>query len=114
MCFAATNRAVRIIFVASAFDVVEAYTADGERAVTGTGPHIIFIPNSITLVRGREGTNTEVGMDFMTNVGPLEYCSLRKTPLTAYVADYPALSVDRAGGGSPLYAEDTPNQEFLI
>ena len=30
------------------------------------------------------------------------------------VADYPALSVDRAGGGNPLYAEDTPNQEFLI
>ena len=29
-------------------------------------------------------------------------------------ADYPALSVDRAGGGNPLYAEDTPNQEFLI
>ena len=31
-----------------------------------------------------------------------------------HVADYPALSVDRAGGGNPLYAEDTPNQEFLI
>ena len=30
------------------------------------------------------------------------------------VADYPALSVDRAGGGNPLYAEDTPNQVFLI
>merc|ERR1712218_28768 len=30
------------------------------------------------------------------------------------LADYPALSVDRAGGGNPLYAEDTPNQEFLI
>ena len=29
------------------------------------------------------------------------------------LADYPALSVDRAGGGNPLYAEDTPNQEFL-
>ena len=25
------------------------------------------------------------------------------------VADYPALSVDRAGGGNPIYAEDTPN-----
>ena len=60
MCFAATNRAVRIIFVASAFDVVEAYTADGERAVTGTGPFFIFIPNSITLVRGREGTSAVV------------------------------------------------------
>ena len=32
----------------------------------------------------------------------------------AEIADYPALSVDRAGGGNPLYAEDTPNQEFLI
>jgi len=31
-----------------------------------------------------------------------------------HLADYPALSVDRAGGGNPLYAEDTPNQEFLI
>ena len=31
-----------------------------------------------------------------------------------WLADYPALSVDRAGGGNPLYAEDTPNQEFLI
>ena len=31
-----------------------------------------------------------------------------------HVADYPALSVNRAGGGNPLYAEDTPNQEFLI
>ena len=31
-----------------------------------------------------------------------------------WVADYPALSVNRAGGGNPLYAEDTPNQEFLI
>ena len=30
------------------------------------------------------------------------------------LADYPALSVNRAGGGNPLYAEDTPNQEFLI
>ena len=30
------------------------------------------------------------------------------------VADYPALSVDRAGGGNPLYVEDTPNQVFLI
>ena len=30
------------------------------------------------------------------------------------IADYPALSVNRAGGGNPLYAEDTPNQEFLI
>ena len=30
------------------------------------------------------------------------------------IADYPALSVDRAGGGNPLYAEDTTNQEFLI
>ena len=30
------------------------------------------------------------------------------------LADYPALSVDRAGGGNPLYAEDIPNQEFLI
>ena len=30
------------------------------------------------------------------------------------LADYPALSVDRAGGGNPLHAEDTPNQEFLI
>ena len=50
MCFTATNRAVRIIFVASAFDVVEADTADGERAVTGTGPFLISIPNYITLV----------------------------------------------------------------
>ena len=33
---------------------------------------------------------------------------------TTEIADYPALSVDRAGGGNPLYAEDTPNQEFLI
>ena len=33
---------------------------------------------------------------------------------TTALADYPALSVDRAGGGNPLYAEDTPNQEFLI
>ena len=62
MCFTATNRAVRIIFVASAFDVVEADTADGERAVTGTGPFFIFIPNSITLVRGREGTSTIVAV----------------------------------------------------
>ena len=31
----------------------------------------------------------------------------------AEVADYPALSVDRAGGGNPLYAGDTPIQEFL-
>ena len=31
-----------------------------------------------------------------------------------FIADYPALSVDRAGSGNPLYAEDTPNQEFLI
>ena len=31
-----------------------------------------------------------------------------------WVADYPALSVNRAGGGNPLHAEDTPNQEFLI
>ena len=30
------------------------------------------------------------------------------------LADYPALSVDRAGGGNPLYAGDTPIQEFLI
>ena len=36
MCFAATNCAVRIIFVAGAFSIVEANTADGERAVTGT------------------------------------------------------------------------------
>ena len=33
---------------------------------------------------------------------------------TTEIADYPALSVDRAGGGNPLYAEDTPIQEFLI
>ena len=33
---------------------------------------------------------------------------------TLILADYPALSVNRAGGGNPLYAEDTPNQEFLI
>ena len=38
-------------------------------------------PNYMTLVRGREGTNTEVGMDFITNLGRLEYRSLRKTPL---------------------------------
>ena len=31
-----------------------------------------------------------------------------------HLADYPALSVDRAGGGNPLYAGDTPIQEFLI
>ena len=36
MCFTATNRAVRIIFVASTVNAVEAYTADGEGAVTGT------------------------------------------------------------------------------
>ena len=34
--------------------------------------------------------------------------------VNVYVADYPALSVDRAGGGNPLYAGDTPIQEFLI
>ena len=50
MCFAATNCAVRIIFVAGAFSIVEANTADGERAVTGTGPFLISIPNYITLV----------------------------------------------------------------
>ena len=37
----------------------------------------------------------------------------RQTALYS-LADYPALSVNRAGGGNPLYAEDTPNQEFLI
>ena len=69
MCFTATNRAVRIIFVASAFDVVEADTADGERAVTGTyaftslisipGPSIVSITCFVlTLVHGREGTLT--------------------------------------------------------
>ena len=31
-----------------------------------------------------------------------------------FLADYPAMSVDRAGGGNPLYAGDTPIQEFLI
>ena len=36
------------------------------------------------------------------------------TQALACLSDYPALSVDRAGGGNPLYAEDTPNQEFLI
>ena len=36
MCFTATNSAVRIIFVASTFNAVEAYAADGEGAITGT------------------------------------------------------------------------------
>ena len=40
--------------------------------------------------------------------------SLKNILSSSDVADYPALSVDRAGGGNPLYAEDTPNQEFLI
>ena len=31
-----------------------------------------------------------------------------------WLADYPAMSVDIAGSGNPLYAGDTPNQEFLI
>ena len=40
--------------------------------------------------------------------------ALRRKPKGGVsLADYPALSVDRAGGGNPLYAEDTPIQEFL-
>ena len=64
---------------------------DGEITITRTyaftslisiqSASLVSSPNYITLVREREGTNTEVGMDFMTNVGPLEYCSLRKNPL---------------------------------
>ena len=43
-----------------------------------------------------------------------EYQSVLLCLVQLTIADYPALSVDRAGGGNPLYAEDTPNQEFLI
>ena len=51
---------------------MEAHTAGGKWAVTGTdaftslvssfGPLLIPIPNSITLVRGRKGTSTVVAI----------------------------------------------------
>ena len=67
MCLTAANIAVRMIFIARAFSVVEANAADGERAVTSTeaftftipGPSIVSITCFVlALVRGREGTLT--------------------------------------------------------
>ena len=88
-CFAATNVAVGISFVP--FYAMDAWAPDGEITIARTYAFTSLIsiqsaspvssPNYMTLVRGGEGTNTEVGMDFITNLGPLEYRSLRKTPL---------------------------------
>ena len=73
MCFTCARAwAVRGIFEAQTFGIMEAHTADGKWAVTGTdaftslvssfGPLLIPIPNSITLVRGRKGTSTVVAI----------------------------------------------------
>ena len=72
-CFAATNVAVGI-----SFGTLYAMEACAVHIVHQTGKsqlqehrclhqldlHPVSSPNYMTLVRGREGTNTEVGMDF--------------------------------------------------
>ena len=85
-CFAATNVAVGISFVP--FYAMEACAIvhqtgksqlQEHRCLHQLDLHPVSSPNYMTLVRGREGTNTEVGMDFMTNLGPLEFSE--KIPL---------------------------------